>query len=84
MYLSRGIQSAVSCQRQVTQVSDAQRSRKPCAELMLPAQQCGALDLFRALQTSLLPVCACEPFFSRVFSVQVLRNIEFEKGKHKK
>lgn len=80
-YLSRGTQSAMSCQRRVTQVSDAQCSREPCAEPMLLAQQCGILDIFLALQTSLLPVCACEPFFSQMSSVQVLRHVEFEKGK---
>lgn len=76
-YVSRGTRSAVSCQRRVTQISDAQCSREPCAELVLPAQQCGILDIFLALQTSLLPLHACEPFFSQMSSVQV----EFEKGK---
>lgn len=81
LYVSRGTRSAVSCQRHVTQISDAQCSREPCAELVLPAQQCGILDIFLALQTSLLPLHACEPFFSQMSSVQVLRDIEFEKGK---
>lgn len=83
LYLSRGTGSTVSCQRQVTEVSDAQCSREPCAELMLPAWHCGILDIFLALQTSLLPVHACEPFFSQASSVQVLRDVEFEKGKKK-
>lgn len=72
----------LSCQRQVTQVSDEQGNREPCADLMFPAQQCGILDIFLALQTLLLPVRACELFFSQVSSVQALRDVEF--GKERK